>query len=150
MIARALARAVTPAVRRAADLIRIGTLVAVTISNAQHTYGGWWRKGGRSTRATHDWLRQGLNVVLSIAQLVAISAAVATDNGAVLQSRDAAEPPVIPAGYAFSIWSYIYPAAIAYAVYQALPRQRDNALLRRIGWRTASTPSSGTTPTSFS
>jgi benzodiazapine receptor len=40
----------------------------------------------------------------------------------------------VPAGYVFSIWGLIYLALIAYAVYQALPRQRDTPHLRRIGY----------------
>jgi len=40
----------------------------------------------------------------------------------------------IPANYVFSIWSLIYVGLIAYAVYQALPRQRTNERLRRTGW----------------
>jgi hypothetical protein len=34
----------------------------------------------------------------------------------------------------FSIWSVIYLALIAYSVYQALPSQRENPRLQRIGW----------------
>jgi len=41
---------------------------------------------------------------------------------------------IIPAGYTFSIWGLIYAGLIGYAVYQALPRQRDNERLRRIAW----------------
>jgi len=33
------------------------------------------------------------------------------------------------AGYAFSIWSVIYAGLVAFAIYQALPRQRDDALI---------------------
>lgn len=39
-----------------------------------------------------------------------------------------------PAGYVFSIWGLIYIGLIAYAIYQALPAQRENPRLRRIGW----------------
>lgn len=39
-----------------------------------------------------------------------------------------------PAGYVFSIWSLIYLGLIAFAVYQALPRQRNNPRLARIRW----------------
>ena len=39
-----------------------------------------------------------------------------------------------PAGYVFSICGLIYIGLIAYAVYQALPAQRENPRLRRIGW----------------
>lgn len=40
----------------------------------------------------------------------------------------------LPAGYVFAIWGLIYLGLIAYAVYQSLPKQRDNPRLRRIGW----------------
>lgn len=36
------------------------------------------------------------------------------------------------AGYAFSIWGVIYAGLAAFAVYQALPRNRDDPLLQRI------------------
>jgi hypothetical protein len=36
----------------------------------------------------------------------------------------------VPAGYVFAIWGLIYIGLITYAVYQALPAQRDNPLLR--------------------
>lgn len=38
------------------------------------------------------------------------------------------------AGYAFSIWSLIYTGLVAYAVWQALPRNRDNPRLAVVGW----------------
>jgi hypothetical protein len=40
----------------------------------------------------------------------------------------------VPAGYVFSIWGLIYIGLIAYAVFQALPAQRDNPRLRATGW----------------
>jgi hypothetical protein len=44
-----------------------------------------------------------------------------------------------PAGYVFSIWGVIYLAMIAYSIFQALPSQRQNPRLRRIGgWYIAS------------
>ena len=39
----------------------------------------------------------------------------------------------MPAGYVFSIWGLIYLGLIAFAVYQALPSQRENPRLRSIG-----------------
>ncbi len=39
-----------------------------------------------------------------------------------------------PANYAFSIWGVIYLLLAAFTVYQALPGQRENPSLRRIGW----------------
>ncbi len=40
----------------------------------------------------------------------------------------------VPAGYVFSIWFIIYVGLIAYAIYQAMPAQRENPRLRAIGW----------------
>ncbi len=40
----------------------------------------------------------------------------------------------VPAGYVFSIWGVIYLGLIAYAIYQALPSQRENPRLRATGW----------------
>lgn len=48
-----------------------------------------------------------------------------------------AESAVIPAGYAFSIWGFIFLFCILYSTYQALPSQRENELLRKIGFYTA-------------
>ncbi len=41
---------------------------------------------------------------------------------------------IAPAGPAFSIWSVIYLGLIAYTVWQWLPRGRDTAVERAIGW----------------
>lgn len=40
----------------------------------------------------------------------------------------------VPAGYVFSIWGLIYIGLLAFTIYQALPAQRDNPRLIRIGW----------------
>ncbi len=40
----------------------------------------------------------------------------------------------VPAGYVFSIWGLIYLGLIAFAIYQALPAQRENPDLRGIGY----------------
>lgn len=40
----------------------------------------------------------------------------------------------VPAGYVFSIWGIIYVGLIAYAVYQALPSQRENPRMQATGW----------------
>jgi len=43
----------------------------------------------------------------------------------------------VPAGYVFSIWGLIYIGLIAYAVFQALPSQRENPRLRNTGYLVA-------------
>ncbi|MEN6435354.1 MAG: tryptophan-rich sensory protein [Anaerolineaceae bacterium] len=40
----------------------------------------------------------------------------------------------VPAGYVFAIWGVIYLGLIIYAVYQALPSQRQNPRLQATGW----------------
>ena len=40
----------------------------------------------------------------------------------------------VPAGYVFSIWLLIYLALGAFAIFQALPSQRENPRLRQIGY----------------
>ncbi len=44
---------------------------------------------------------------------------------------------ILPAGYAFSIWGAIFLLCGLYAIFQALPAQRDNPIFRGIGWWTA-------------
>jgi len=40
----------------------------------------------------------------------------------------------VPAAYVFSIWSVIYLFLVGYTIYQALPAQRDDPRLQRIGY----------------
>src|SRR5690242_10072648 len=39
-----------------------------------------------------------------------------------------------PANYAFAIWGVIYLLILGYAIYQALPAQRENPNARKTGW----------------
>lgn len=45
---------------------------------------------------------------------------------------DSVRTLVTPAGWAFSIWGALYAGALVFAIYQAMPKQRHNALLARI------------------
>lgn len=45
--------------------------------------------------------------------------------------------PVEPAGYAFGVWGVIFSLSLLFAVYQALPANRESAALRRVGWPVA-------------
>src|SRR3990172_10285336 len=40
----------------------------------------------------------------------------------------------VPAGYVFAIWGLIYIGWIAFAIYQALPSQKESPRLRRLGY----------------
>lgn len=81
----------------------------------------------------HDRSRQVLNLVLAVAQVAAAAWSVTTGLGPDADGRVVSEPPVVPALYTFSVWSVIYAGSLIYAVYQALPAQRENPLLRRVG-----------------
>jgi len=44
---------------------------------------------------------------------------------------------ITPANYAFAIWGLIYLGLITFAIYQALPNQRNNSFLQQIGYKLA-------------
>lgn len=50
---------------------------------------------------------------------------------------DAVRTLITPAGWAFAIWGPLYTGSIAFAIYQALPAQRDSALLAHVRWPAA-------------
>jgi benzodiazapine receptor len=83
-----------------------------------------------------DTLRQILVVLAVLATLVVnILANALPFNGiTTAQVSDQFHVYFVPAGYVFAIWGLIYIGLIAYAVYQALPAQRDNPRLRKIGY----------------
>jgi hypothetical protein len=88
------------------------------------------------TRVGTDVARQLANVVL-VPLGIALSYVPSTGGrNAGVVSR-AHEPLLAAAGWAFAIWGLLFAAQLAYAVYQALPSHRSDALLRRIGWLTA-------------
>lgn len=91
-------------------------------------------KGGHRPR---DRLRVGANLVLAIAQIAATQVHL-LGLGQSIGARSQQSPALsTPPGWAFGIWSLIYLGLIAYAVWQALPAQRHEPALRRVGWWTA-------------
>jgi benzodiazapine receptor len=88
-----------------------------------------------------DTLRQVLNVLGTVATLLLGFLANALPLNGQTQAEISTRYPVLftPAGYVFAIWGLIYIGLIAFSVYQALPTQRENPALRRIGyWYVAS------------
>jgi hypothetical protein len=85
----------------------------------------------------NDRLRQVANPVFAVGQAAAPVVTPLVGLPVVGAISDRYPTYVVPAGYAFSIWSLIFALSIAYAVWQMLPAQRENPLLRRIGWLTA-------------
>lgn len=82
-------------------------------------------------------LRIGANLVTSISQII-VPILPALGYGSFVGQQSAAQDiPIVPAGYAFSIWSVIFLMSLIYAIYQALPAYQDNPLFKRIGWYTA-------------
>jgi hypothetical protein len=84
-----------------------------------------------------DRLRQLCNLAFAAGQVAAPAVTPALGLPFVGQVSDRYPTFVVPAGYAFSIWSLIFALSLAYAAWQVLPAQRGNPLLRRVGWLTA-------------
>lgn len=83
-----------------------------------------------------DQLRQMAVIVTILATLVVSGLANALPlNGLNTgQISDRFNVYFVPAGYVFSIWGLIYLGLIAFAIFQALPSQRENPRLRATGW----------------
>jgi hypothetical protein len=89
-------------------------------------------------KGQNDSWRITLNLLFAVTQIAGGFITQLTGLGTSIQAQSAgAQTPVIPAAYAFAIWGPIFVLALLYAVYQALPGQRDNKLLREIGFFTA-------------
>jgi hypothetical protein len=85
----------------------------------------------------NDRLRQICTLVFAVGQVVTPAVTPLLGLPFVGSVSDRYPTYVVPAGYAFSIWSLIFVLSIAYGVWQMLPAQRENPLLRRVGWLTA-------------
>lgn len=87
-------------------------------------------------------------IIRQIVTLVAIVSAFATNIWANLNPPNGLtigaisqqifdEVLITPASYAFIIWGLIYLGLISLAVYQALPAQRNNSVMRKVGYKLA-------------
>ena len=83
-----------------------------------------------------DTLRQVLVIIAAFATIIFnITANALPLNGLTTgELSDRFQIFFVPAGYVFSIWGLIYLGIIAYAIFQALPAQKENPGLRRIGY----------------
>ena len=79
-------------------------------------------------------LLQSLNVAAFILTLVVngLASAVALNGRTTAEVSDLYPTLVTPAGYVFAIWSVIYALLLIFAVFQALPSQREKPFLRNI------------------
>jgi len=83
-----------------------------------------------------DILRQAVNVLATLVTIAinGLANALPINGQTTGEISDRFRVYFVPAGYVFSIWGLIYLALMAFAVYQALPGQRENPRLRRIGY----------------
>lgn len=83
-----------------------------------------------------DVVRQFVNIVALVFTLVINSLSQALPLNGQTSAEIANRLPIffVPANYVFSIWGVIYTLLIAFIVYQALPSQRENPYVRRIGY----------------
>ena len=79
-------------------------------------------------------IAQGITVLSTIATIIInVVANMLPLNGLNTgEISDRFEVYFVPAGYVFSIWGVIYLGLLAYAIYQALPNQKDNPTLKKI------------------
>jgi hypothetical protein len=81
-----------------------------------------------------DALRAGAVLFGAVAQIAGSPLGSALAGRSVGDVSDATRSLITPAGYAFSIWGPVFAGALAWAVYQALPGQRDREVHRATGW----------------
>lgn len=83
-----------------------------------------------------DVLRQWVNMIALVVTLVVNFASEAIPLNGQTSAEIANRLPIlfVPANYVFSIWGVIYTLLIGFGVYQVLPSQKANPLLRHIGY----------------
>lgn len=81
-------------------------------------------------------IRQLVNVTAVLATIIVniLANALPLNNQTTGEISDRFDIYFVPAGYVFSIWSLIYLGLIGFAIYQALPSQRANPRLRKLGY----------------
>jgi hypothetical protein len=83
-----------------------------------------------------DIVRQVVNVIATLALVImnVLANALPLNGQNTGEISDRFDVFFVPAGYVFSIWFVIYVGLIAFSIYQALPAQRENPRLRRVGY----------------
>lgn len=83
-----------------------------------------------------DIVRQVVNILATVLVLTvnALANALPINGLTTGDVSDQFERYFVPAGYVFGIWGLIYVALVGFTVYQALPSQRENPHLRRVGY----------------
>lgn len=83
-----------------------------------------------------DIVRQFINIVALVFMLVVNAASEAIPLNGQTSAEISNRLPIffVPANYVFGVWGVIYVLLIMFTVYQALPSQRENPYLRKIGY----------------
>jgi len=81
-------------------------------------------------------IRQVLNIITFLGVVIVNGLANALPFNGISTGEISDSFPVLftPAGYVFSIWGLIYLLLFGFVIYQALPSQRDNPRLERVGY----------------
>jgi hypothetical protein len=89
-----------------------------------------------NTKMTYPKYLQILNVMAFVSVIIVniLSNALPLNGRTAGEISDALPSFFTPAGYTFSIWGLIYSALLGFIIYQALPSQRHNSFIGRIGW----------------
>ncbi len=90
----------------------------------------------RSIQPAPDLSRAAV-LVLAIAQVAAAAMQAVGLGTPIGEQSDAVRTLITPAGWAFSIWGALYTGSFVFAIYQALPSQRDNAYVSGLRWPAA-------------
>ena len=92
----------------------------------------------KSPSEPHRPLAQRVAVILAVIVQIGATALPQLGLGEPIGERsDSAITLITPAGWAFAIWGPLFFGSAVFAVWQALPAQRSNALLDRIAWPAA-------------
>lgn len=86
-----------------------------------------------------DRVRAVITLVLAVTQIIAPAFLFPRGSQVDVSGAPVDPTPIVPAGYAFSIWGVIYLGALASAIVGVVPRYTSDPVLRRIGWLTAIT-----------
>jgi translocator protein len=81
-------------------------------------------------------IRQLLNIIafIAVVGVNGLANSLPINNQTTGAISDAYPVMFTPAGYVFSIWGLIYLGLLGFVIYQALPAQRDNPRLERMGY----------------
>ncbi|MCV2490531.1 hypothetical protein OF117_14305 [Geodermatophilus sp. YIM 151500] len=82
----------------------------------------------------HDRVRATAVLIAAWAQIAGGPLGTAVAGRSIADVSDRTRSLLTPAGWAFTIWALVFASSVAWAVYQALPRQRERAVHRRTGW----------------